>query len=293
MNELSHIGQVSLHERLTEEGKKRPGSTFREGIGVIKDTTNIPEHNWINRYIPFRNKDYRLLWVKSGSCRFNVNLFDLPLRDGDVLFVTPGSLIEQSHEQQWFNGSILSLSPDLSLGLTLQEGFAVMHPDFETLQFIERMLELIGETSRSSHASKETIANLALSLINFLRPQDAAPASLVPKGKSASKRLNNQIGQFVNLLYHHGLSEHRIGYYAKAMKLTPNYLNNIIKSASGQTINDWVNSYLFREAQWRLAHSTQRIAQLSSELGFTNQAFFARFFKNRAGLSPTAYRNLK
>ena len=74
------------------------------------------------------------------------------------------------------------------------------------------------------------------------------------------------------------------------MSLTPNYLNNIIRKASGQTMSQWINHFLITEAKAALTYDNKSILDISEELGFPNQAFFTKFFKRHTGQTPSEFK---
>ena len=51
-----------------------------------------------------------------------------------------------------------------------------------------------------------------------------------------------------------------------------------------------IHERLLLEARRNLAYSTRSVAAVSHALGFVDPAYFTRFFKQRAGLSPRAFR---
>ena len=51
-----------------------------------------------------------------------------------------------------------------------------------------------------------------------------------------------------------------------------------------------IHQRLLLEAKRQLVYTTQTIQQVSDDLGFSEPAYFSRFFKRFAGVSPRAFR---
>jgi AraC-like DNA-binding protein len=58
----------------------------------------------------------------------------------------------------------------------------------------------------------------------------------------------------------------------------------------GITPKAWIDRNIFREACRRLLASGASVKEIAAELGFSDEFYFSRFFKRRAGLPPSAYR---
>ncbi len=77
---------------------------------------------------------------------------------------------------------------------------------------------------------------------------------------------------------------------ADALSLNADYLNRLVKKHSGMSLSQY-------EDRWRLARTLQLLRQSSSvrdialRLGFVDQNYFARWFRQQTGMSPTVWRS--
>jgi AraC-like DNA-binding protein len=73
--------------------------------------------------------------------------------------------------------------------------------------------------------------------------------------------------------------------------LSPNYLAHLIKKETGRTFIDIVTERRMDQARELLAHTTMRISDIGSAVGFEDEAYFARRFRQRFGIAPREYRS--
>lgn len=81
-------------------------------------------------------------------------------------------------------------------------------------------------------------------------------------------------------------------FYARQMNITPQYLTSILKAQTGRTVNNFICEMLYSEARNLLALSEFSIQQIATELHFSDQASFSKFFKRWASISPLEFRNV-
>ena len=111
-----------------------------------------------------------------------------------------------------------------------------------------------------------------------------------------SERVNRKddlFRKFLQLLNDNYLEHKNVGWYAEQLYITPKYMSMVIKDVSGQTANDWIQSYIVQEAKRMLKNSSMSIQQIALALKFTSQSFFGKFFKNVTGISPNKFRSGK
>jgi AraC family transcriptional activator of pobA len=53
---------------------------------------------------------------------------------------------------------------------------------------------------------------------------------------------------------------------------------------------DVINARIVHEAQRELVYTTSSTKQLAAQLGFSDEAYFSRFFRKHTGLSPRVFR---
>jgi AraC-like DNA-binding protein len=78
---------------------------------------------------------------------------------------------------------------------------------------------------------------------------------------------------------------------AVAADLSPNYLAHLIKKETGRTFTDLVTERRMEKAQELLAHTGMRIAEIAEAVGFDDEAYFARRFKQCFDVAPRDYRS--
>ena len=77
---------------------------------------------------------------------------------------------------------------------------------------------------------------------------------------------------------------------AEAAYLSPNYLSQLLKKQTGLAFVDWLTGRRMERARELLAHTADRVGNVAHSVGFADEAYFTRRFKQRFGIAPTAYR---
>jgi len=107
----------------------------------------------------------------------------------------------------------------------------------------------------------------------------------------SNKRNEDYYNKFISLLNQYFKRERNIGFYASRLFITPKYMTSLIKRTSGKSAMEWINDYVMAEAKNLLKYSDMSIQEIADYLNFSNQSFFAQYFKRFSGCSPSAYRD--
>lgn len=83
------------------------------------------------------------------------------------------------------------------------------------------------------------------------------------------------------------LSVKDIGAY---MHLSAGYVCTIFKSATGQTLNQYITQYRMERAKELLGDVRIRIGDISAAVGYGDSSYFGKLFRRTVGLSPSDYR---
>ncbi len=106
-----------------------------------------------------------------------------------------------------------------------------------------------------------------------------------------SARTKSVFTEFMNLAVTHFEKERSIAFYANEMCLTPKYLSKLVKENCGRTASDIIDSMVIAKTNNLLKHSDKSVKVIASEMGFSSQSAFNKFFKAKTGMSPLQYRS--
>lgn len=139
-------------------------------------------------------------------------------------------------------------------------------------------------TGQANYRNVQIEALLTLILVWLRRNQ--------PQGQHAAARARGHLHfeRFSELIEKHHSSQHDVAYYAAEMGMSPAHLNVVTRGYSGKSPLQLIHARLLLEAQRSLVYTTMTISEISYELGFSDPAYFTRFFKKTTELSPKAFR---
>jgi AraC-like DNA-binding protein len=109
--------------------------------------------------------------------------------------------------------------------------------------------------------------------------------------EKVNKRSEEYYNKFMSLLNQNFKHERSIGFYASRLYITPKYMTSLIKKTSGRSAMEWINDYVIMEAKNLLKYTDMSIQEISDYLNFSNQSFFAQYFKRFNGSSPSDFRD--
>lgn len=81
-----------------------------------------------------------------------------------------------------------------------------------------------------------------------------------------------------------------VQYFADQLNYSPNYLNELIKKGTGQSILEHIHHKIISLAKSKLLNSNQTASEIAFELGFEYSQYFSRLFKKKTGITPKEYR---
>ncbi|MEL6675829.1 MAG: helix-turn-helix domain-containing protein [Bacteroidota bacterium] len=81
------------------------------------------------------------------------------------------------------------------------------------------------------------------------------------------------------------------GMLSQELAVSRSYLNDLLKSVSGKTTQQYIQQAVIEEAKIRLLNGNSSISEIAYALGFQHSQSFSRFFKKHTELTPLGYRN--
>lgn len=110
-------------------------------------------------------------------------------------------------------------------------------------------------------------------------------------GDADTSRQQYIFGQFVRLLSENAKREHSVDFYADKLCITAQYLGRIVHNFGHDKVYNMIARAVVGEVEIMLADSSIPLKQIATEMNFSDQSVFTKFFKRQTGKSPMQYRN--
>lgn len=99
-----------------------------------------------------------------------------------------------------------------------------------------------------------------------------------------------RVQRFQALLQQHHRTHWPAAAYARELGLSLTHLNRITRAVAGLSAHEMIARKLIGEARRELVFTRASVQEISFRLGFTDPAYFSRFFLRQTGITPRAWR---
>jgi AraC-like DNA-binding protein len=172
--------------------------------------------------------------------------------------------------------------------------FLDYHLDAEEFAEVRTLCDkMLKENAARRFYSREILRGQLLQLIGIVcrrYEHDLVPLAAA-QAQAAGRR--DALSRVVRYVREHLSETLSLPEAAQAAHLSPNYLAHLIKKETGKTFVDIVTERRMEKAQELLSNTAMRIQEIAAAVGFEDDAYFARRFKQVHGVSPRAYRNAR
>lgn len=255
---------------------------------------------------PCRFDGLLMLYCIEGHLKLSVNLNEYDIRDNHLVITTPGHILKVSQVagSEQLKYVIVAMSSKFAMGLKvdlkkiMNEGIAlmeipVMKLDEGMSSLMQQHLSLAANVINSDSSFREdSVTSIVSSMICLVAGLWADRINeLREEAAQTTTRSRMVLEQFIRLVGQYHTKYRNVGFYADKLCLTPKYLSKLIKTASGKSAPEWIDSYVILEAKNLLKYSDIAIKEIVYRLNFPNQSVFYKFFKARTGMTPSEYRN--
>lgn len=252
---------------------------------------------------PHRHEYYTIAIVEQAKGQHLIDFHAFTLEGKQIYFISPGQ-VHQVIEEEKSYGWILTFTQQFmvengieacfieDLHLFQDYGFSppleVNQEEWEELNSIAmRMQTFYHSNKKFQYQAIGALLKLCLIECNNIC---ALPPMNHPQSTQAALSL---LRSFKDLLHKNFREWHKVGQYAEALHITPDYLNVSVKSLTGKSAKEHIQSRITVAAKRLLRFSALHTKEISYELGFSEPANFSQFFKKCVGVSPSKFRKGK
>ncbi|MBC2771691.1 helix-turn-helix domain-containing protein [Rhizobium sp. AQ_MP] len=101
---------------------------------------------------------------------------------------------------------------------------------------------------------------------------------------------DRRVEAFSSLLHREVRNQRPASFYADALGITPTHLNRVLRAKTGLGTQQLVARRLIEEAQRELLFTPGSIKEIAFRLGFSDPAYFSRFFSRQTSMTPASWR---
>lgn len=151
----------------------------------------------------------------------------------------------------------------------------------EISELCERLSRIVGEFEKKLLYFESKCSNLlAECIFDALRLLNTA-------GNRDSRDRSNEILDYVMENFNKPLTNIELG---ERFNYHPNYLNRLIKDATGMSLHRYVISVRMLRALKLLENTELSVREIAEDCGFCDLAYFSQYFKKYFGKNPSEYR---
>lgn len=301
MKQPTKLSLQNMFEMLVEQDMFPEKHYFKDGFAIVIDISRLFKPFIAEHQGPFLLDDYRMGVVRSGEMHGIINLQDCHLEAGDIVFVSPGTIVEPQDmsddfvlmgigvPREMFHVAHSGKLPELFNG---QPKHGILRITTEQIQLLTHMFFLLWEIAEAQDETnyKEQVLYSMLSTITH--EYDVLFTQGRPK-TSGQGSANDIFDRFLQLVGNYCQEHRQLSFYAEKICITERHLGTVIRQTSGITAKEWIDKAVITEAKVKLRHSNLPIAEIVECLHFPNPSFCCKYFKRLTGYTPQEYRKLK
>ncbi|UYW02551.1 AraC family transcriptional regulator [Flavobacterium agricola] len=246
---------------------------------------------------PF-NLPYYLVVLLPEACSFSINFISYNVPKNTLLFLAPYQLLQfdtlpnQAIKLLEFHGDFYCIEyhkEEVACnGILFNNVYStpfvtVPESEFNEIASLFIKIENLQSATESYVVSVlKAYLQLILALSSKEKQEDALKTPLENK---------SDLADFKNFIELHFKQQKNMSFYAEHYGYSESNFSKKIKNLFGKPPKKLLQERLVLEAKKMLHLTYKNINQIALELGFEDEFYFSRFFKNEVGVSPKVFRD--
>ncbi|HEY4335526.1 MAG TPA: helix-turn-helix transcriptional regulator [Puia sp.] len=267
-------------------------------VKALESLANYPDPEKATAY---SNNYFEIFWITKGTGLLRLDLRQYEVTDNQLFCVRPGEMHELS-SNEGLEGYVIAFTKafpgvsDADFDLGYPGG---VYSLFDRCRALRVKSELVGDMAIIVEKMLKEYNNVDLFrqellkryfkifLIYLGRQFDALD------GMDLQARSMGLVQKFMESLNTNFKTKRMVAEYARELAVTPNYLNETVKKATGYPASHHIRQRIALEAKRQAAYSDVCMKEIAYYLGFSDSAHFSKFFKNTTGMNFSEFKKEK
>ena len=235
---------------------------------------------------------YQLLWIQEagGNLSYFLDFNEYTLKDNQIVLIFPGQIDRLDIEQK--KGYLFAIDSNTFFEISQRlnsdylSGYFSSHflePDPETRQSLNTLINLIFNERAGE--------NRLMLIKSYMQAFLFHVAAIFEKtGLSKNTTNSRQVAELMKLIDQNFIAQRETEFYASQMGVTKKKLNLIATKGTGKTVKQHLHERLILEIKREIHIGEKSLKEIAFDLGFSEPAYFSRFFKQFTGIPPSEFK---
>lgn len=231
---------------------------------------------------------YQLLWFTkvSGDSNYLLDFEEYTIEENQLILIFPGQI--DKLDPQGKEGFLYAIHNDLFFRISeyIQSDYlngyvsnVFVKPTGQT----ESMLEQLNSLLLQEYNSENRLPLMISYMQSFLY--------LVSSLYNSENGRDTVVSELMRLIDTNFIHERETEFYADSFGMSCKTINEICKKGTGKTIKQHLQERLIIEIKKEIRLGKKSLKEIAFDLGFSEAAYFTRFFKQQTNLTPTQFRD--
>ncbi|WP_405982816.1 AraC family transcriptional regulator [Streptomyces sp. NBC_00158] len=249
---------------------------------------------------PHRHTFYEIVYVTGGSGAHVLDLVRRPVEPPQLCVITPGQ-VHHWAEADGLTGHVVLFNEDFLLPHADDASALRMlagrpgHPAGDQAAAIAALLADMGREYRGLRSGYQNVLRACLHILiaraSRTLGRDGAASDAADASAPARDRAGELASAFGRLLCEPGGAQRPVGWYARELGVSAGHFQTLVRRATGRSPGSLIRQQQTLEAKRLLSGTDMTVRQIAHLGGFSDPAYFCRFFRRETGMSPGEFRN--
>lgn len=267
----------------TKPKRVGPYSLYQIGRSYCKGGAHVQQHSHLDFY--------EFTVVTGGGGTVITNETAVPVHSGDIYVSFPGDFHEiYSDTERPLRYDFLALScRERELSAEMERIVRIFHDGGVRVIRDENISSLVGMTlaevnGEVSYSDKVLESIFTQIFCYTVRSFNSASPIHYSKGTGEDEMLCYQVMTYIDS---HIYTMHSLTEVADALNYNYNYLSNLFKKVTGDTVSDYYRNRRLETARLLLLERRMGVTRVAQMLGYSSVYTFSRAFKEMFGIAPS------
>lgn len=239
---------------------------------------------------------HQVLWFTKvqGKGKYFIDFRDFSFSENEIIVVFPGQIDKLDLVGK--EGYLIAIDNEtfFSINQFLNSDYLNGYHSNIFIRLNESVSTILNSLMHlimTEYTSANRMVLMESYMSSFLYHVVATFERMVISKEMTDSTVYQQIAELMRLIDIHFIEEREIAFYAEKLGLTHKRISEISIKGTGHTVKYLINERLLLEMKKEIKLGKKSFKEIAFELGFSEPAYFSRFFKQYTSQTPKEFRN--